>query len=305
MHYSPAINPLLSVIITCYQDGPFLEEAVASVIQSDFRETEIIVVDDCSADPVTQQKLDELEATGLRIIRQPVNKGVGHARNTGISQAKGKYILTLDADDRILPDYARKAVSALEKGFDVVYCNVRRFGADDSVRIAPDYSIHQLLAGNFISSCSAFSKKIWETTGGYDTSMPNYEDWEFWVHIAVKGGTFFHLNEILFEYRAREHSKIGRTINPEHRARVVEYVCNKHAEAYRKHVTQIVPYLHQIIASAENNLSEQAKLLGSSESIHLLNKLRFAEDELKRKTEYYENSIFWKMKKFTDKLRGK
>jgi glycosyltransferase involved in cell wall biosynthesis len=305
MNYTPAINPLLTVIITCYNDGLFIQEALESVISSDFRNTEIIIVDDCSTDRITIQKLDEIEKSGIEIIRLTSNKGVGNARNTGITEAKGKYILTLDADDRILKDYIGKAVAVLEKGYDVVYCNVRRFGSDDSVRIAPDYSIHQLLAGNFISSCSAFSKKAWEMTGGYDTSMPNYEDWEFWVHVAIKGGSFYHLNEILFEYRARENSKIGRTVNPDHRAKVVEYVCNKHADAYRKHATLIVPYLHRIIASSENNLTEQARMLDGADSVSLMNKLRFAEDEIKRKTEYYENSFFWKLKKFTDKLRGK
>lgn len=305
MNYSPATNPILSVIVTCYNDGLFIEEAIESVIRSDFRNTEIIVVDDCSTDTITKNKLDKLESSGIKVIRLPENKLVGNARNKGVAAAKGKYILTLDADDRILPEYIGRSVTALEKGFDVVYCNVRRFGNDDSVRIAPDYSLPRLLAGNFISSCSAFTRKAWELTGGYDTTMKNYEDWEFWVHIAVKGGTFFHINEVMFEYRARENSKIGNTIDPGQRSKVVEYVCAKHADAYREHVTHIVPYLHGIIASAENNLKEQARLLGGSDSISLLNKLRFAEDELKRKTEYYENSIFWKLKKFTDQLRGK
>jgi glycosyltransferase involved in cell wall biosynthesis len=305
MNYLPATNPILSVIVTCYNDGLFIEEAINSVLRSDFRDIEIIVVDDCSTDDYTKRKLEELERSGIKIIRLPENKLVGNSRNKGIAESKGKYILTLDADDRILPDYIGKSVTALEKGFDVVYCNVKRFGNDDSVRVAPEYSLPRLLAGNFISSCSAFTRNMWESVGGYDTSLKNYEDWEFWVHIAVKGGKFFHINEVLFEYRARENSKISRTVDPAKRASVVEYVCTKHAGAYREQVTQIVPYLHGIIASAENNLAEQAQLLGGPESASLLSKLRFAEDELKRKTEYYENSFFWKLKKFTDKLRGK
>lgn len=305
MNYTPATNPDLSVIVTCYNDGPFIDEAIDSVIRSDFRNTEIVVVDDCSTDEFTKNKLDELERSGIKIIRLPENKHVGNSRNTGIAEAKGKYLLTLDADDRLLPDYIGKSVAVLDKGYDVAYCNVRRFGNDDSVRIAPDYSLPHLLAGNFISSCSAFTRKAWELAGGYNTTLRNYEDWEFWVHIAVNGGKFFHINEVLFEYRARENSKISRTVNPEHRAKVVEYICTRYAGAYREHVTEIVPYLHRIIASAENNLKEQAMLLGGPESVSLLQKLQFAEDELKRKTEYYENSFFWKLKKFTDKFRGK
>jgi glycosyltransferase involved in cell wall biosynthesis len=302
---SNSVSPVFSVIITSFNDGEFINEAIESVNKSTFRDFEIILVDDCSTDAVTREVLDDAEKQGHIVIRKEKNSGVGNSRNTGIRAAKGNYILTLDADDRIAPTYLEKAFRELERGFSVVYCDVKRFGALDTLRVVPAFSFPLLLAGNFIASCSAFTKSVWEKSGGYDTQMPNYEDWEFWISLAEAGGTFIHINEPLFEYRAKASSKIARCIDPEHRAGVVNYVCKKHDTAYRNHVTEIVPYLHKVISALENDMKNQAALISGGDVSALIGKLRYAEEELLRRTAYYENSFFWKLKKITEKLRGK
>jgi len=298
-------TPVFSVIITSFNDGVFINEAIASVKNSTFTDFEIILVDDCSPDENTISILREIEVSGIKVIRKEKNAGVGDSRNKGVAAAKGKYILTLDADDRILPSYLAKAKAELVKGFSVVYCDVKRFGAKDDVRVVPAFSFPTLLAGNFIASCSAFTKSIWEKTGGYDVSMPNYEDWEFWICAAEAGGKFIQINEALFEYRAKATSKISKVIDPERRAKVVNYVCNKHIESYKIYAAEIVPYLHKVISSLENDIQNQAGLISGGDISGLINKLKFAEDELTRRTAFYENSFFWKLKKIADKLMGK
>jgi glycosyltransferase involved in cell wall biosynthesis len=298
-------NPIFSVIITSFNDGDFIKDAINSVKNSTLREFEIILVDDCSTDPTTIEILNTVSNTDIRVIRKEKNCGVGDSRNKGIAEAKGKYILTLDADDRILPTYLEKAKHELEKGFSVVYCDVKRFGERDDVRVVPAFSFPTLLAGNFIASCSAFTKAVWEKSGGYDVSMPNYEDWEFWISVAETGGKFTQINEVLFEYRAKSISKISKVIDPSHRSKVVAYVCAKHLESYKNHVTEIVPYLHKVITSLETDIQSQASLISGGDISGLINKLKFAEDELVRRTAFYENSFFWKLKKISEKLLGK
>jgi glycosyltransferase involved in cell wall biosynthesis len=174
------------VIVTCYNDGPFIEEALESVISSDFRNTEIIVVDDCSTDRITQKKLDELEKSGIEIIRLTSNKLVGNARNKGITAAKGKYILTLDADDRILPDYIGKAVELFWKKASMWF--IAMSGVLEMMipsELHPTTLFLDCLQEILFRAAVRLLRKAWEMTGGYDTSMKNYEDWEFWVHVAT------------------------------------------------------------------------------------------------------------------------
>jgi glycosyltransferase involved in cell wall biosynthesis len=295
----------VSIIITCYNDGEFIEEAIKSVEDSLYNNIEIIIIDDNSSDLATQAKLQSLLSKGYNVQRLSKNQGVGNARNHGIKLAKGKYILPLDADDRLKPAYLSKAVEVFENrsNVGVVYCNVQRFGAKSSVRIAPEFKLAQLLAGNFIASCSLFRRELWEKSTGYDANMPNYEDWEFWISLAKLGAEFFHLNEVLFEYRAKASSKISKCLDPSHRAKVVSYAVNKHIDLYQNHMPEIVGYLHNIISGLELQLQEQSNYLSQQGADEVLEKLRFAEDELIRRTAYYENSFFWKLKKLFDKVK--
>jgi len=295
----------VSIIITCFNDGEFIEEAIKSVEDSSYTEKEIIIIDDNSKDAPTQTKLKTLISAGYQIHLLPHNKGVGNARNHGINLATGKYILPLDADDRIKPDYLSKAIELFENksNIGVVYCNVKRFGIKSSVRIAPEFKLSQLLAGNFIASCSLFRKELWEKSSGYDILMPNYEDWEFWISLAKLNTGFYHINEALFEYRAKATSKISKCLDPSHREKVVSYVVDKHIDLYKNHMPEIVGYLHNIISGLELQLQAQSNYLSQQGADEVLEKLQFAEDELIRRTAYYENSIFWKLKKLFDKVK--
>jgi glycosyltransferase involved in cell wall biosynthesis len=294
--------PLISVVITSYNDGLYIDEAVKSVESSSYRNFEILIVDDCSTDQHTIDRLNALAKNGYNVIRKKSNQGLGDSRNLGIKNSKGTYILPLDADDLIHSSYLEKAVNSLEKGFAIAYCNVKSFGHEISERIAPPFSIPVLLSGNFIASCSAFKKSAWEMAGGFDVTMDFYEDWEFWVKLAKNGATFIHINETLFEYRRKPSSMISRAENPFRRAEMVKYVCKKHLDLYQQYVPEIVSTLHIVISDLEKDLKTHN---GNKTSAELHQRIKSAEDELLRKTEYYESSFFWKLKKITDKLRGK
>lgn len=298
-------KPAISVVITCYNDGLYIDEAVASVKNSTFKNYELCIIDDCSTDTFTISRLDALENEGVVIYRKPANKGVGNSRNTGIKNAKSKYILPLDADDRIHPEYLAKAVKNLDEGYSVIYCSVKNFGEINSVRTAPDFSFSLLLSGNYIASCSAFTKNIWEQTGGYDESMSCYEDWEFFINAASKGARFLNIKEVLFEYRRKKSSLNSRSEDPAVRHEIVQYVCHKHASSYQSHAVEIFPNLHRVIASLEKNIKNIDAINESGSVAELINKLTDSENLLKHRTAYYENSIFWKLKKLIDRILGR
>src|SRR5215211_9350661 len=95
----PAEAGLVSVVIPCYNQAHFLGEAIESVLSQSYRNFEILVVDDGSTDN-TSEVASRYER--VRIVRQE-NRGLSGARNRGLREAKGEYVVFLDADDRLLP----------------------------------------------------------------------------------------------------------------------------------------------------------------------------------------------------------
>ncbi len=122
-------NCELSIIIPCFNHGLFLQEALDSIVKHEILYTyEILIIDDGSTDEYTLNKLEELKKQGYHIIHQP-NKGPAFARNTAIQNAKGNYILTLDADNKITGEYINKSIPILEKGdYHIVFCAPIFFG---------------------------------------------------------------------------------------------------------------------------------------------------------------------------------
>ena len=93
--------PKFSVVITCYNQAAFIEEALQSALSQPYPDKEIIVVDDCSNDD-SHAILRKYE-TAIRIIASPRNLGASSARNLGAQSATGEYLVFLDGDDLLLP----------------------------------------------------------------------------------------------------------------------------------------------------------------------------------------------------------
>ncbi len=244
----------VSVIIPCFNHGLYLREAIASVEQCDSSLYEIIIINDGSTDAYTIQVLRELESRGYNVVNQ-ANQGLGASRNNGIRISRGRYILPLDADNRIRAEYIPKGVKILDEypGVSVVYGKPAYFG---EVEISPSlqvtkFSLRKLLNGNFIDACALFRKSAWEECGGYDVHMPfqGVEDWDFWITLAIRGHGFHFIDEILFDYRVRPNSmrldmqdsiKIGKNI---------EYLSAKHSlfkiQKLHNQVNNLNKLLHQ------------------------------------------------------------
>lgn len=209
------MNSTVSIIIPCFNDGRYLREAVQSVVQYPESDAyEIIIVNDGSSDTKTLEVLRDLVREGFRVIHQ-ANRGLGAARNAGIKAAHGSYILPLDSDNRIRPDYIAEGIRVLENNprTGVVYGDAAYFGSKTGRWTVADFSFSQLVQGNYIDACAMFRRVAWEEVGGYDEEMPvmGWEDWDFWLRVALKNWGFFHVESILFDYRVRENSMISKT----------------------------------------------------------------------------------------------
>src|SRR5262245_33102094 len=112
-------DPVLSIVIPCYNQGNYLKEALDSVEMYDGNYLyEIIIINDGSTEVDTIRILGELREKGYTILNQN-NQGLSMARNNGIAFAKGKFFLPLDADNKIRPAYIEKGIAILEKNSNV------------------------------------------------------------------------------------------------------------------------------------------------------------------------------------------
>ncbi|WP_017660950.1 glycosyltransferase [Baaleninema simplex] len=229
-------TPILSVVIPCYNDGEYLEDAIRSVETYPEPIYEILIVNDGSTDSLTLAVLENLRQRGYRILNQP-NRGLAAARNRGIEDARGRYILPLDADNRIRHEYIEKGIEILDRipSVGVVYGDVLLFGTRNHIHHVPPFDLERLLQGNYIDACAVFRKQVWREVGGYDTEIPEnlgYEDWEFWLSVAEKDWQFYKVSEVLFEYRMRSDSMVNACNIPENREKLFSYICQKHRSLY-------------------------------------------------------------------------
>ena len=108
--------PRVSVVMPCYNQARFLPEAVASVVAQTMPDWELLIVDDGSPDDtavVAQRLIAAHAGRRITLIRQP-NSGPGASRNAAIRQARGAYILPLDADDTVAPTMLADTMAVLE-----------------------------------------------------------------------------------------------------------------------------------------------------------------------------------------------
>ena len=197
--------PLVSVIIPCFNGIEFIAEAIESALAQTHLRVEVIVVDDGSVD-----------GSAEAIARYPVRclrgqrAGVSAARNRGVRESGGEYIVFLDADDRLLPNAIRAGLAALTQhpecsmtvGAHNVISRLGRFiGNREKPLNRPDYYAW-LLKSNFIECISSvmFRREILPLAGGFNTRLHAAEDYDLYLRVAREYGICCH-GEVVSEYR--------------------------------------------------------------------------------------------------------
>lgn len=231
-------QPLVSIIVPCFNAGDTLPETLESARGVDYSAVEIIVCDDGSTDPLTLRVLAKL-GDDVRVVRQE-NAGLPAARNAAIAAARGAYVFPLDADDKIHPDYPRAAVEVFEADpqVGIVHARVLRFGDVEGEVGYDDFSIGKLLNHNMIHQLSWFRRADWEALGGYDEKLRDgREDHEFWIRIVSTGRTVVKLDELYSIYRIRATS-MNHTMTHDKLARIYAEIFRNNADFYLEHLEE-------------------------------------------------------------------
>jgi glycosyltransferase involved in cell wall biosynthesis len=201
---------MVSIVVSCYNQAKYLRYSLDSIIHQSYIDWECLIINDGSSD-----NTDELAKSyciidkRIKYIKQE-NQGVCIARNNGVVNSSGKYILFLDADDIIDNSLLEKFVNVLETkpNVKIVASNVKYFGNKRGVLRFPDYNMTTLLGRNIFVVTSRFRKEDGGKVGGFNVNMKDgLEDWDFWISILEKGGDVYRFNEPYFHYRIRSKSR--------------------------------------------------------------------------------------------------
>ena len=207
---NPNTPARVSVVIPCFNQAHFLEEAIRSALRQTMIPAEIIVVDDGSTDE-TGGVCKRFEA--VHCLRQS-NGGPASARNCGLLQATGEYIVFLDADDRLLPNAIEVGLESMCQGesFAFVSGNVQLISTDGlAIEIPPESCVNEnhysaLLCSNYVWTPAAvlFKTELVRRNGGFDVHLFGTEDWDLLLRLAREFEVFCH-HTVIAEHRIHEH----------------------------------------------------------------------------------------------------
>jgi glycosyltransferase involved in cell wall biosynthesis len=234
--------PTVSIIVPVYRTERYLQECLASIAAQTFLDWECIIVDDGSDQPrlidaVVMKSLGEKST----IIHQN-NQGLPAARNRGMARARGCYLLCLDSDDLLHPQYLEKAMVALETtGAGIAFCLTQHIGCRSDVARPQKPELFSLLRRNLISVTSLFRKDVVDSVGGFDESFKiGHEDWEFWIRVCRAGYHFVCVPEPLFYYRIMPGSM--NTAAARRRDETIAAIRNKHRDIYYQSLKNLLAF---------------------------------------------------------------
>jgi len=207
---------LVSVIIPTYNRANFLKEAIDSVLNQDYKNFELIVVDDGSTDETTSVLKGYYDK--IKYIRIP-HQGVSRARNVGIEQAKGGLIAFLDSDDLWMPKKLSIQVEFFKKHLDALVCQTEEIWIRNGRRVNPKkYHIkpsgmifEQCLKRCMVSTSSVMVRRsLFESIGVFDESFYVCEDYEIWLRVSARYPIYL-LREALVIKRGGHSDQLSKT----------------------------------------------------------------------------------------------
>lgn len=287
-------KPKVSVIIPLYNQGNYILETIFSIKESSYKNVEIIVVNDGSTDPQTNKVFGTLKDV-IKIFKP--NGGLSSARNAGIKACSGDFIMLLDSDDKIHPEYIYKAVTALLNNPDLSYvgCYTRNFEAYEYTQ-APIGFIPELMLfmnTNVVNSTNLYRREAIQKVGNFDEELISYEDWDYFISLYEHGCEGDILPMELFFYRRHYDSMVWRVAQP-YRIQLIQYILLKHKKTVDSLSASMVQYLTQLWKEKEME-NEAFGHTGSSYEVA----------ELKKRIAAMESSKFWQLRKLWFKTRFK
>jgi hypothetical protein len=215
-----AATPRVSVIVPMHDEASCVTDALDSCTTQTMSDLELIVVDDGSTDgssDVVAAWSRAHDGIPLLLVRHPVNRGLGLARNTGIDHARAAFTFALDADNALFDVTLERLVAALEasEGAAFVYSMLAMEvnGEPVGLRSCFPWDPRRLRTGNYIDAMALWRTSELRRLGGYTSQLRlhGWEDYDLFCNVAEQGGHGVLVPEVLGRYRVRGHSMLSIT----------------------------------------------------------------------------------------------
>lgn len=266
------MNPIISIIVPCYNQAEYLDECLQSVLDQTFQDWECIIVNDGSPDHTEAVSKKWIEKDNRFIYLYKENGGLSSARNAGIEIAKGKWILPLDSDDKIGNQYLELASQKFNDGYTVIYCKAEFFDKVNHPWKLPSYRYQHLLVENLIFCSAFFKKEDWKIVNGYDIHLIyGKEDWDFWLSILDGSKKVLCLDYLGFFYRRKEES-MDIAINQDKNK--IDFSLNY---IYKKHLKKYLPKNKNAIENfhLQENLKNNLDFYNEKVNKNFINRILF------------------------------
>lgn len=230
-------TPIVSIITPCYNQAQYLPEALDSVLRQTYPYWECVIVNDGSKDNTEEVALAYCKKDSRFHYYYKENSGVCDTRNFAVAKSKGKYLLPLDADDKIGERYLEKAVDWFEKdeAVDAVYGKGVFFGELEGEIILKPFDYETLMLENVFYNSVIFRRSRFENIGGYNINMRNgWEDWELMISLLDEQSRVVKLPDLCYYYRILSGSR-ERSITDKQKESLFLQIYENHKETYDRH----------------------------------------------------------------------
>jgi glycosyltransferase involved in cell wall biosynthesis len=209
-------GPLVSVVMPAFNSSAYIAKAIESVLEQSYRNFELIIVDDGSTDN-TQQIVSGYQDNRIKYFYKE-NAGASSARNLAVQKSRGTFVVILDSDDMMAPDFILRHITEFENhpDTDLVYCDDHLIDEDDQpirVIVRPEYTRRELLIRDLfrcgfpvVPFRTCIKREVFDTIGFYDENLRVAEDYDMMRRLLKADKKVHHLKDSLYLRRIGQGS---------------------------------------------------------------------------------------------------
>ena len=221
----------VSIIIPFYNHGKFIKECLSSAVKQTYTNIEIVIVNDGS----NKENVDLLRQAvkpyeNVKIIHQE-NQGPCSAKNNGVSKSSGEWLLFLDSDNILYPDFVNKGVDIIsqDKTINWIFGDFEYIGNKTGKKTQGIPDSKKAVFMSPVDNCILIKKKIFNEIGQFDIKLNRLglEDWDMIISLIERKEKYHKINDITFKYRVVDNSRTNLEANKQ-LDEIKKYIATKH-----------------------------------------------------------------------------